>query len=159
MTTTTDLETPARPTGPTAMPPAALWLGATGALPFVACALATIVASGEHLAFAREALVFYGAVILSFLGGVQWGLAVKDVPATCVSSTRLVMSVGPSLIGWAALLVPPGPGLFFMTVAFALVLAIDLRAARAGEAPQWYPRLRVPLSIVVMTSLVVGMLA
>ena len=51
-----------------------LALGAAGLIPFVASA-AGVYASPIHAALFIKGLLFYGATILAFLGGVHWGLA------------------------------------------------------------------------------------
>lgn len=144
------------------VPPAAKWLGALGALPFVALAAATMFPDSPYRESAWFALSAYGAVILSFLGGVHWGLTIAGFgPETtvCRTSRRLAYSVIPSLVGWGALLLPPSVGLPVLAAAFAGAALFDSRTGRIGEAPAWYPKLRGPLSAVVVTSLLVGALA
>lgn len=149
----------------THVPTAAGWLGGLGALPFVAPALALALAPPEALGGALgPALVAYGAVILSFLGAVHWGLAIA--PAATVTATataaspalsqRLGGSVVPSLVGWVALLLPMVSGLVVLAAAFAAMLAIDWRAARRGVVPAWYPALRLPLSLAAIASLLLA---
>lgn len=58
------------------VPKVPLWLGLAGALPFM---FGLIVAASGGIwimsaDFALRATVAYGAVILSFLGGVRWGM-------------------------------------------------------------------------------------
>ena len=142
-----------------AIPPAALWLGGAGALPFIALAVAAwlpATAHGDRLSFA---LIAYGAVILSFLGGVRWGLAIAGYGAGAgdgASWARLGLSVVPSLIGWLALLIPAPAGLLILAAAFAAMLAIDRRAGAAGAMPGWYAALRLPLSLVVVAALLLA---
>ncbi len=63
-------------------PKVPLWLGVAGLIPFVALSLA--LAAGATLPLftdedsMRVALVGYGVAILSFLGGVRWGVALKE---------------------------------------------------------------------------------
>ena len=57
------------------VPPAAAVLGLAGVLPFVAAAVGSL-QPGPLGAFALTALIAYGAVILSFLGGIHWGMAI-----------------------------------------------------------------------------------
>ncbi|WP_305984722.1 DUF3429 domain-containing protein [Roseibium sp. MMSF_3544] len=144
------------PEGFSTVPAPALWLGGTGAIPFAFCALAAVFAPQEWTDLATRALAFYGAVILSFLGGIQWGLAISAGVQTNAFAQRLCLSVVPSLIGWGALFLPPFYGLLVMAAAFALVLYLDLQATTRDEAPAWYPKLRVPLSAAAMASLAVG---
>ena len=50
---------------------------ATGLLPFLATALLSWIAAEDWRGVALYALAAYGAVILSFLGAVHWGLALR----------------------------------------------------------------------------------
>lgn len=140
------------------MPPSALWLGAFGAVPFVGLAGATAFLSEPAKLLLSHALGAYGAVILSFLGGVHWGLAAGSAhdPEGRKLPARLVVSVIPSLVGWAGLLMADTIGLFILAGGFAAMLLVDLRAARMGEAPAWYLRLRIPLSLIAIAALLVG---
>jgi len=138
------------------VPRPALYLGAGGLIPFVVMAAALVIAPRDDVLFALGA---YGAVILSFLGGIRWGLAIRGGDSghnDAALGRWLAISVSPSLAGWAALLLPAGAGLLLLAVAFALMLALDVRAARANLAPAWYPRLRVPLTAVVVACLLAG---
>ncbi|MCG8442567.1 MAG: DUF3429 domain-containing protein [Caulobacterales bacterium] len=141
------------------IPVAALWLGGTGALPFILLAGASVLAGGADAERAAFALAAYGAVILSFLGGVHWGLAIAGHGAQGVAwpmSARLCVSVVPSLAGWGALLLAEPVRLPTLAGAFALWLVLDLAAARRTETPAWYPRLRWPLTITVVIALLTG---
>ena len=141
------------------VPQSAAWLGGLGLVPFVALAASLVLAPADLKPTLAYALLGYGAVILSFLGGVHWGLAIGGTAPAAAESlkTRLILSVIPSLVAWAALLMPAG-GLFVLAAAIALMLIVDLRATRAGHAPSWYPRLRIPLSVAVALSLLAGAL-
>lgn len=141
------------------VPSPAIWLGGAGVVPFLACALLALLGPEPGASWAVQVMVCYGAVILSFLGGIQWGLATGSADPTDVLTRRLGLSVLPSLVGWGALLLPVLWGLLVLFAAFALVLFLDLQATRRGEAPAWFPRLRVPLSVAVMVSLVFGAVA
>ncbi len=135
------------------------WLGGLGALPFVALAIGSFWLDGLAQAYVVFALIAYGAVILSFLGGIQWGLAVADFGAAeggGASYRRLTISVVPSLIAWWALLLTGPSALLVLAGSFALMLALDWTATRNGEAPDWYPRLRLPLTACVVCCLALG---
>jgi hypothetical protein len=140
------------------VPASAAWLGAFGLVPFVVLAALLPFVGGDLKPDLAYALLAYGAAILSFLGGVHWGLAIGSTAAAAAAPLkgRLILSVIPSLVAWAALLVPLRSGLFVLAAAIALMLIVDIRATRAGEAPAWYPRLRIPLSCAVATALLVG---
>ena len=147
---------PAQP----AMPSAARWLGAGGVIPFAVLALGSAFGDAALGLRVVPALIAYGAVILSFLGGVHWGLAIAGFGAAGSAAMwpHLGLSVVPSLVGWAALLVPTSAGLPVLAAAFAAMLVIDLRATRRGAAPAWYPLLRWPLTAAVVAALVIAAL-
>jgi hypothetical protein len=82
-------------------------LGLAGLLPFAGAALAFFAAPDSWQGFAEGALIAYGAVILSFLGAVHWGLALRaPVEEAPMGPARLTLGVVPALIGWVALLLP-----------------------------------------------------
>ena len=132
------------------VPFSAAWLGGLGAIPFVCLASALPFVVGEPRVMATHALIAYGATILSFLGGIESAGAPGGLPA------RLIASVIPALIGWIALLLREPTGLLVLAAAFAAMLWFDLRATRRGEAPPWYPKLRIPLTLIVVASLLFG---
>lgn len=136
------------------VPSNAAWLGALGALPFMALAGLSSFMRPDN-AWALYALATYGAVILSFLGGIHWGMAIgrsNQMPAT----SALVLSVVPSLVSWGALLLSPRSGLLLLAAAVGAMFFVDANLTRRGLAPPWYPRLRLPLSIIVATCLLIG---
>ncbi len=141
------------------VPWSAGWLGGLGAAPFIGLAGAMPFLNGGPRLLVAHALVAYGATILSFLGGVHWGLAIGSQSQDDGKlGARLILSVCPSLAGWAALLVEGTPGLFILAIAVAAMLWVDIRATSLREAPPWYARLRIPLTCVVVATLLFGAL-
>jgi hypothetical protein len=134
-------------------PFAARALGLAGLLPFMggAAALHLLKAPGL-LALAGTALVAYGALIASFLGGIHWGLAMRGVqPVTW----RLGWGVAPSLLAWIAVLFPTGPGLLLMAGLLVACYAVDRPLyARAGLSA-WLG-LRLQLTSVATLSCLAG---
>jgi hypothetical protein len=144
----------------TKVPMSARWLGGLGAVPFIGLAGALPFLDGASRPLAAHALVAYGATILSFLGGVHWGLAIgsQSIPSRGQLPARLILSVIPSLAGWTALLVASTTGLLILALAIAAMLWVDVRATRLSQAPPWYPALRIPLTCVVVATLLFGAL-
>lgn len=143
------------------VPRPAAWLGGLGLLPFVALSLASGLAAGVIKATAVQALLAYGAVILSFLGGIHWGAEMTRAGLRTdrgLDATPLMISVVPSLAGWAALLLDPRYGLALLAAGFATHLVLDIKSTHRGLMPAWYPRLRKPLTTIVMAALVAAML-
>lgn len=129
------------------IPRPALLLGAAGLLPSLA--MPAMLAAGDGAAaFALQAGPAYGALIASFIGGAWWGLAANR--AGDAALTRwLVLSVLPMLAAWVALLLPPHAGLLLLAVIFALLPLADRAAQAAALAPEWWWRLRLPLSLLM----------
>lgn len=140
-----------------AIPPAALWLGYSGLVPFVVLAVALWFLPGPEQTVAHDALLAYAAIILSFMGAVHWGLAMNSSnPAT---GWQFGASVVPPLLAWFAIFTPPLINSGILIAAFAGLCAFDGYVARTGGTPAWYPRLRVPLTAVVVISLIVAQIA
>lgn len=102
------------------------------------------------------ALGAYGAVILSFLGGVRWGNLLFD-NASLIRWLPLTLSVLPSLVAWLALLLAPVPMLIVLSFGFCLQLALDTAATSRGELPEWFLRLRMILTTGAVVSLIIGL--
>jgi hypothetical protein len=134
--------------------PAAI-LGAMGLLPFVACAVQ--IATGQPLGPrligpALYALTIYGAVVLSFLGGIQWGLSVGSADRSD-GWRRYGLSVVPSFIAWAGVWLGGRNGLIMLAAGIGVWTLYELWSTGLGEAPSWYGRLRATLSGVSIASL------
>jgi hypothetical protein len=141
-------------TGAEAPPPSlARLLGYAGALPFVAAALLAWALDGDARAAATTVLAAYAATIVSFLGGIHWGFGfLRGDPA------RFVWGVVPSLLAWAALLLPRPAGLVLLAVTLAACYLVDRGVYRALGLQRWLP-LRLQLSSVAALCCVAGALA
>lgn len=137
----------------------ALCLGWAGVLPFWGLALA--LAAGIDLPVIGDeaaALVSYGAIILSFMAGVHWGLAMRapDAPAGPRATGLLAISVVPAIIAWFATLAPAGAAIIILAVLFLVLLPVDLWAIGERLAPSWYRPLRLQLTAAVVTALLLA---
>ena len=133
---------------------AALLPGLFGVLPFWGLALATVVDLGVEPLLALMALIMYGAVILSFVGALWWGLAVH-APLSAPRSTMFAWSVVPALIGWAATLTPPETGLRMLMAGLTFQWLLDsmLRRKMPELMVGWVFRLRTMLTGGALTAL------
>ncbi|KAK3235150.1 hypothetical protein CYMTET_54634 [Cymbomonas tetramitiformis] len=133
------------------VPPVALGLGFAGAIPFIGLTapFAAVLPLPEIMA-GNEALwqTTYGAVILSFLGGVHWGACLSGS-----SPTRLLWSVTPSLLAWPACMLPASSATASLALSFLMAHAVDMTYARRGLLPPWYAALRWPLTTLATCSL------
>lgn len=140
------------------MPSIPLALGLGGLLPFVASAVATVILDGDGESLAAFVLGAYGAVILSFLGGVRWGVRVNDRKAVN-ELWPMLASVAPSLVAWPALLLGGRAMLALLLIGFLCQYAYDRQSAADGELPRWFGRLRLWLTSGAVLSLALGALA
>ncbi|XP_057855416.2 uncharacterized protein LOC131065051 isoform X3 [Cryptomeria japonica] len=108
-----------------------------------------------------EAQAAYGAVILSFLGGPHWGLAMvrthapphDKVFSINISTFRFIWSIVPSLLAWPALLLSDIPKMCLLIFSFALVLGVDAWFSIQGILPLWFLPLRALLTLIVILCL------
>ena len=129
-------------------------LGLAGLLPFMAGAAAVwLVGPQDRLPAA--ALLAYAALIASFLGGIQWGLAMRDSPA---DAAQLLWGVSSSLLGWFAVLLPPRWGLLLAPVTLIACYAVDCRLYPRFGLGAWLG-LRAALTVVASVCCLLGALA
>lgn len=140
------------------IPLAARSLGLAGLIPFWLCAFGLALFPGAGVApeTLLRAQVAYGAVILTFLGGVHWGVALRQPDGP--SWLRLTWGITPSLLAWCALLMPPRNGLGLLAFGLAIAFGVDLRTLGAGVVPDWYPRLRRILTTGALAALFLSIL-
>ena len=141
----------------TSLPPSASALGYGGLVPFVAAVLGIALLDGEQRALAVRALLAYGAVILSFLGAVHWGLVLARPPAD--AARRLLAGVLPALAGWVALLLPARFGLALLVVAFGAFWLYEHRVLGEKRLPASYLGLRRSLTLGACAMLTLGLIA
>lgn len=136
------------------MPVPALALGAGGLIPFFALATGIVLFPEPNLSYFLGWLTQYAALIVSFVGALQWGLAMR-LPAMTASEQWAAMgwSVCPSLIAWVALQIPQYEGLYLIAALFVVCLLMDWRFARRHALPAWFLRLRVGLTVGAVASL------
>jgi len=131
------------------------WLTLSGAIPFITCSAALWLAPPAYRAFATTVLTSYAAVILSFLGGIQWGLAVNLIDTAPKSArTMFLLSVVPSLLAWAMLLLPASSSRIIVAMClFAFVWVVDALLNLQKLIPAWYFKLRSIITVIVITSM------
>ena len=131
------------------VPPLPRWLGYAGLLPQIAV-VAVLLSRDPRFYFTALSLGYaYAALILSFLGGMWWGLAAR---AERAPAWVWIAAVLPSLVAlasaipWAIGLEWPRPSLGWIGLCLLGSLAVDRGLCKAGLAPDWWMGLRVPLS-------------
>jgi hypothetical protein len=129
------------------LPRVAFLLGLSGLLPQLLAAAVSL--HPPHAAFGQFAAFLYGALILSFLGGLWWGIAAANPNA---SRWLYGVAVLPSLIAFAAGLLwiarTGSPGQSLLAVGLALFAApfVDWQLDRRAMVPKGWLSMRVILS-------------
>ena len=141
------------------IPGPALAMGLAGLIPFVAGAAALWAdipllppATGLKLA------IMYGAIILSFLGGIRWGTAIGPYDSGR-QTLEFSASVLGSLAGLAAVFLPAIPALALLIAGFLMQGLWDVMSVDAGRLPGWFGRLRMILTGGAVISLIAVLLA
>lgn len=146
---------------PTSMPqplpdpaavPAALRLGYAGLVPFVAGALLAWLVRPDAHPYVTAALSAYAAVIVSFLGGIHWGFALRQAAPP---AALFAWGVVPSLVAWVGVTMPPYAGLVVHGVMLVACYLVDRRVYPAQGAAAWLT-LRFRLSAIASLSCFLG---
>lgn len=125
------------------IPTDAKLLGFGPMLPLLAAGIAVWVLPGGWPILAVQLTIIWAALLLAFLGGVRRGFGFAAAPADrIVEITAAAAYLGIALL---ALLVPRASiALALLAAGFALAALLDRRAARSGNAPAWFAKLRPP---------------
>ncbi len=141
------------------LPRTVAWLGYGGLLPFVLLASASLL-DYHHGAGWRDALFAYGAIILSFVGALHWGLAMTLHKLTeSQRSACFVWSVVPALIAWLAVLFLPLVAVTLLVFGFIAHYLQDRRLASQASLPDWFLPLRLRLTSIAVICLLAGFFA
>ena len=136
------------------IPDIALLLGWAGVIPFAALVVVAVCGAPAYAGAGLAALVGYGAIILSFMGGVLWGLEMSQSR----SQVGYAVSIVPALVAVSAMLSQATYGILLLLCGFAGLLAHDVKYSQAGSAPSWYPVLRWQLTGAVIALLSLALL-
>ena len=128
-------------------------LGYAGLIPFVLLAALMWLVDDELLPFVAIALGGYAAAIVSFLGGVHWGIGFMKGDAA--PRFHFIWGVVPSLISWLALMMPSYAALPLLGLALVACYAVDSKYYPAAGLTSWLP-MRLRLTIVATLSCLLG---
>lgn len=127
-------------------PSAARALGFAGVAPFVALTAAVTLGAPSLTVKAQPWLVAYGAIILSFMGGCRWGFAAAGL-GDGPTFRPLALSVLPALYAWLISMLPFPAASVGLAIGFLVLFLADIALTRNNGAPDWWPNLRLPLTI------------
>ena len=128
-------------------------LGYAGLVPFVLLTALMWLVDTELLPFVSIALGGYSAAIVSFLGGVHWGIGFMKGEAA--PRFHFIWGVAPSLTAWLALMMPAYAALPLLGLVLLACYAVDHKTYPPAGLAQWLP-MRLRLTVVAMLSCVLG---
>jgi hypothetical protein len=128
-------------------------LGMAGVIPLVVGALA-LVFTPEVKPEAAAGLLAYGALILSFLGGIRWGFAVLEDGEAGWSAYS--MSALPPIVGWLGAVASGPVGLLILAIALGLWYLAERIAPPSMVLPGWYMPQRGMLTAIAVLALIVA---
>ncbi|KAL9095762.1 MAG: hypothetical protein Q9165_002194 [Trypethelium subeluteriae] len=159
------------------VPPEPYYLGMAGVLPYLATSLSTVYCAWEinHAASTGAGFLMsghtaelllhvleplqigYGAVIISFLGAIHWGLEYAGFGGHHGYKRYAIGVVAPA-VAWPTILLPAEYALIAQFLAFNMLYYTDARARRFGWTPSWYGVYRFVLTFVVGASIVISLI-
>ncbi|KAH8117136.1 hypothetical protein DFH11DRAFT_1579454 [Phellopilus nigrolimitatus] len=101
--------------------------------------------------------VTYGAVMLSFLGALHWGMEFAGLDGK-KGYARLSLGAAPVVYGWSTLALDPTYALISQFVGFIGLWWADMKTTNAGWTPKWYSQYRFYLTALV-GACIIGSLA
>ena len=107
----------------------------------------------ELLDFLQPVQIGYGAVLISFLGAVHWGLELAAYGGTQGYKRYFLGILAPTL-AWPTVLLSPDIALIVQFLGFTGMYYADSTAVSYGWAPAWYANYRFVLTFIVCTALV-----
>ena len=139
-------------------PNSAAGLGALGLIPLFAASGAFAFGPPSLAGVALLTLTAYSAAVLSFLGGIRWGveIALFRQPRWSVLA---VSNLAP-IVAWLLVAAPGAIGISEGQALGGFILAFLLQWAwdsRSISPPAWYPRLRTLLTLGAVLALAVAL--
>ncbi|WWC71418.1 uncharacterized protein I206_105374 [Kwoniella pini CBS 10737] len=159
----------------TSVPKPVLYTGLAGTIPYLGTSLSIVALAREaslaaasggespagldlatclsYLHTMEHIQITYGAIILSFLGALHWGMEFAKLGGE-QGYQRLLIGIVPVLAAWPTLLASHGIALAAQWFGFTGMWFLDQRAAIAGWTTNWYSTYRFYLSIIVGFSII-----
>ena len=133
-------------------------LGYAGLIPFLSSSLALAVLQHTQIGWLEIGLS-YGAIILSFLGGLHWAFAMTlHELTTQQKNQRFIWSVIPSLLAWSSFALSPMNATLVLVIGFLSHLSQDFYIKKLANMPAWYLPLRMQLTAVACLCLIINYL-
>lgn len=134
----------------------ALCLGLLGLVPFVGFVIAAWATPKVGLSFTfLQAEIDWAAIILAFMAGARWAFILTQ--GTPEVWRMMAFGLFPAL-SLAAPFLPFRWAVLLLAAGFTALLVSELMPGARREAPEWYPPLRIFLTLVVLACLGVALI-
>ncbi len=129
-----------------------------GAVPFIVLSMAVGMHMFHNTKAVSAVLLTYAGVIISFMGGIHWGIAVvRYADKRKIANMLIAESVGTSLVAWSVILLGDTfTQLLVLTLLYTFVWAIDSMLYSDDLIPLWFFNLRCIITPTVVVSLYVA---
>ena len=128
-------------------------LGYAGLIPFVMLAVLMWLVDAALLPFLAIALAGYAATIVSFLGGVHWGIGFTQ--GDSAPRFHFIWGVAPALFAWLALMLSAQAALPLLALVVVACYVVDSKTYPAAGLASWLP-MRLRLTVVAALSCLLG---
>jgi hypothetical protein len=122
-------------------------IGYAGLIPFIGLSAMSVLWHDIHHSTILFSLLAYGATIISFLGAIHWGLAMREEQPDRIA---IIWSVIPSLAAWVSLIVDTHWGLAIQFITLWVCFFIDYKRYPQFGASEW---LSMRLQLTVMAGI------
>jgi len=128
-------------------------IGYAGLTPFMLLTGLLWIVDTELLPFVSIALAGYAAAIVSFLGGVHWGIGFMKGPDA--PRHHFIWGVVPSLVAWLTLMMPSYAALPLLGLMLVACYVVDRNTYPKAGLASWLP-MRLRLTVVATLSCLLG---
>ncbi len=123
-------------------------LGYGGVIPFLYALAGIAFGDTELVPFYMHSFLSYGAIILTFIGAVHWGL-IMNMKSTSNCSWFMLGSVVPAIVSWIAMMLSTKVALSILLSGFIITYIYEKTLLWELLFPDWYKQLRTNLTIIV----------
>lgn len=132
------------------------YMGMLGAMPFFLLAAASLPQGPWRLA-SQDGLLLYAAIMLTFISFMHMGILHQtSTRGQRHTAKSYRLSLLPALLGWAALLLPPGLAVTVILGGFWMHYLHDRGLSGRLVLPEWYLPTRFALTTAASLSLLLG---
>jgi hypothetical protein len=109
-------------------------IGYAGLIPFICLSALSVLLNGTHQSTMSFSLLAYGATIISFLGAIHWGLAMRDEQPDRIA---IIWGVIPSLLACGSLIFDTDWGLVIQFITLWICFFVDFKRYPQFGVSQW----------------------